>query len=106
LSKNDSHSRQNWYLYLIRTVTGHLYTGVTTDPQRRLLEHQQGGRRAARSLRGKGPLTMVFTAQCADRSAALKQEYRVKQLSRAEKEVLIDQTAEDKTRKAIDKLDY
>ena len=73
-----------WHLYLIRTTSGMLYTGITTDVQRRLEQHQRGG--GAKSLRGKGPLTLVFQRPAGDRSRVLRWEYRVKQLSRGQKE--------------------
>lgn len=73
-----------WHLYLIRTANGMLYTGINTDVQRRLGQHQRGG--GAKSLRGKGPLALVFQSPAGDRSMALRWEHRVKQLSRAQKE--------------------
>ena len=80
-----------WSLYLVRTAEGSLYTGVTTDVQRRFSEHQNKDfkNKGAKALRGKGPLTLVFKIVVGDRSDALKLEYRVKQLSRTNKERLI-----------------
>lgn len=75
-----------WFLYLIRTRTGSLYTGITTDVERRFSEHQQAGVKGAKSLKGKGPLALVFYTPVRDRSSALKLEYKVKQLSKAKKE--------------------
>ncbi|VDZ75134.1 GIY-YIG nuclease superfamily protein [Atlantibacter hermannii] len=72
-----------WFLYLIRTADNRLYTGITTDTQRRLLQHQAG--KGARALRGKGELTMVFTEKIGERSLALRIEYRIKQLPKQEK---------------------
>ena len=60
----------DWHLYILRTASGSLYTGVTTDVQRRLSEHQSGGPRCARSLRGRGPLELVFSQPVGDRSRA------------------------------------
>ena len=40
-----------WHVYMLRTAAGHLYTGISTEPQRRLLQHE-GGKLGARSLRG------------------------------------------------------
>ena len=77
-----------WSVYLIRTATGQLYCGISTDVERRLREHQQG-RRGARALRGKGPLTLVFQQVVGNRSLASRVEYRVKQLSKKEKEALV-----------------
>lgn len=79
-----------WHLYIVRCGDGSLYTGVTTDVQRRLAEHRAGtAGRGARFLRGRGPLTLAFSASVADRSAALRLERRVKRLPRAGKEALI-----------------
>ncbi|MBP2196319.1 GIY-YIG nuclease family protein [Erwiniaceae bacterium L1_54_6] len=80
---------QGWQLYMLQTAAGQLYTGITTDVNRRLQQHQQG--RGARSLRGKGPLTLVFHCDAGDRSAASRLEYQVKQLSRAQKLQLVAQ---------------
>lgn len=77
-----------WFLYLIRCRGGHLYTGITTDVERRLQEHSLGPR-GARFLRGRGPLTLAFQAPVGDRGQALRAEYRVKQLRRVQKESLI-----------------
>ena len=79
----DSH----WYLYILRTVAGALYTGITTDVSRRLNQHQTG--KGAKALRGKGELTLVFHCRVGDRSDALKLEYRIKQLSKNQKERLV-----------------
>lgn len=78
-----------WFLYLIRTRSGMLYTGITTDIQRRFLEHQTGGNKGARFLKGKGPLTLEFSIEVGDHSTALKSEYRMKKLSKLKKEQII-----------------
>ncbi|MCW5587228.1 MAG: GIY-YIG nuclease family protein [Chromatiales bacterium] len=72
---------------MVRCNDGSLYTGISTDVQRRLAAH--GASRGARRLRGRGPLELVYTQAVGDRSQALRIEYRVKKLSRAEKERLI-----------------
>ncbi|MEI8601791.1 GIY-YIG nuclease family protein [Shewanella sp. PP-Sp27a-2] len=79
-----------WYLYLVRCANGHLYTGVTTDIARRFSEHQSGGIKSAKYLRGKGPLTLMYQEQVGTRSDALKREIAVKKLSRAQKLTLIE----------------
>lgn len=79
----------DWYLYLVRTAGGSLYTGITTDVQRRLAEHQAGAPKGARSLRGKGPLTLVFQAEAGNRAMASRLEWAIKQWPRDQKEALI-----------------
>ena len=85
-----------WWLYLVRTADGSLYTGISTDVQRRFAEHENkdGKNKGAKALRGKTPLNLVFQIVVGNRSDALKLEYKVKRLSRAQKEELIGLDAE------------
>lgn len=78
-----------WSLYLVRTASGSLYTGITTDVERRFSEHQAGAPKGARSLWGKGPLTLAFSAPAGDRSRASRLEWRVKRWPKARKEALV-----------------
>ena len=78
-----------WTLYLIRTINGDLYTGITKDVNRRFAEHQAGGKKAARYLRGRGPLELVFSEIIGKRSSALKVEAAVKKLPKSVKEKLL-----------------
>ena len=77
----------NWFIYLVRTGAGSLYAGISTDPERRLRQHQSG--KGARSLRGKGPLTLVWRQGVVDKGEALRLEYRLKQQTKAFKERLV-----------------
>lgn len=92
----ENEEAASWSLYLVRTAEGSLYTGVTTDVQRRFCEHENKDKKnkGAKALRGKGPLKLVFKIVVGNRSDALKLEYRVKQLSRTDKQRLISRTAE------------
>ncbi|WP_368163732.1 GIY-YIG nuclease family protein [Aeromonas sp. R6-2] len=80
-----------WFIYLVRTGCGHLYTGISTDPQRRLEQHQSG--KGARRLRGQGPLTLVWQQEVGERDEALRLEYRLKRLPKARKEQLVAEPA-------------
>lgn len=75
-------------LYILRCADGSLYTGIALDVARRLEEHRNGVR-GAKYLRGRTPVELVFEQPAGDRAAALRLEYRVKRLSRPEKEALI-----------------
>ncbi len=75
-------------LYILRCADGALYTGIATDVARRFAEHACGSR-GAKSLRGKGPLKLVFEEAVGNRSLALQLEHRVKRLPRARKLRLI-----------------
>ncbi|MEX2516982.1 MAG: GIY-YIG nuclease family protein [Gammaproteobacteria bacterium] len=78
-----------WHVYLIKTRTGKLYTGITTDIARRLSEHSQSGSRAAKYLRGKAPLQILYSCEIGSRSLAMQVEWQIKQLPRTEKQTLI-----------------
>lgn len=76
------------YVYMLACSDGTLYTGYTTDVERRVAEHNAGS--GARYTRGRLPVEVVHIEDFASRSAALKREYAIKQLRRREKEQLID----------------
>lgn len=84
-------SNSSWAVYMIRCGDGSLYTGITTDVERRLREHKDtdGQGRGAKFLRGKQPLQLVYKIQVQNRSSALQMEYALKQLSKSEKESLV-----------------
>ena len=77
-----------WQLYVLRTRSGMLYTGISTDVARRLAEHA-GSPRGARALRARGPLTLVYTVSVGSRSEALRLEHAFKRLARATKERML-----------------
>lgn len=76
------------YVYILRCGDETLYTGYTTDVERRIEEHRSGN--GAKYTRGRGPLELVHVEEYATRSAAMAREYEIKQLSRDEKERLIE----------------
>ena len=73
----------SWFVYILRCGDDTLYTGSTDDVARRLEAHRAG--KGAKYTRGRGPLELVYQEEVADKSAALKREYAIKQLTRAEK---------------------
>lgn len=78
----------DYSLYIVRCNDGSLYTGIATDVERRIQEHESGIR-GAKYLRGRGPLTLEFSQPLGDRGTAQQFEYRVKRLEREQKEALI-----------------
>lgn len=76
-----------WYVYLLRCADDTLYAGCTTDPQRRLKQHNSG--RGAKYTRARRPVTFVYIEQAEDHSQALRREAALKRLSRKEKLALI-----------------
>ncbi len=76
-----------WKLYILRCADNTLYTGITTDVDKRFRAHSCG--KGAKYTRGRGPLELVYREECGDHSTALKRELEIKALTREEKELLI-----------------
>ena len=75
------------FVYLLRCGDGTLYTGVAKDLAARLRQHEAG--RASRYTRAHLPVALVWSRECGTWGEALREEHRIKQLTRAEKEALI-----------------
>ena len=70
---------RTWFVYIIECRDGSLYTGITVDLVARFEAHRAG--RGARYLRAHPPRRMLAAEACADRSAASRAEYCIKQLT-------------------------
>lgn len=77
----------NWQVYIILCSDNTLYTGITTDLQRRFAQHASG--RGARYFRGRQPVRVVFQESGHNRSSAGIRELEIKALARADKDILI-----------------
>ena len=78
----------NWSLYIIEASDASLYTGITTDVERRFDEHSRGPR-GARYFNGRNPLRIVYREDGHNRSCASRREAEIKKLSRIAKQQLI-----------------
>ena len=78
----------NWFLYIVETENGKLYTGITTDVERRFKEHK-GNKKGAKFFRSSTAKKVVYQEQFENRSAASKREAEIKKLTRASKLKLI-----------------
>ncbi len=79
----------NWYVYIIRCSDESLYTGITIDIERRIDEHNNSDLLGARYTRTRSPVKLVYQESLDSRSEATKREYKIKRLSRTEKEALL-----------------
>ena len=77
------------YVYLLRCADGSLYCGWTTDPERRLRQHNAGT--ASRYTKRRRPVEYALVVPAENRSAALREEARIKKLTRREKLALVTQ---------------
>lgn len=78
----------DWYVYIIRASDESLYTGVTTDVERRFREHC-GTARTAKFFRGRQPVEVVYTEQHPDRGSAQRREAAIRKLGREGKLELV-----------------
>ena len=85
----------SYWVYILRCGDGTLYTGSTSDVERRAAAHNSG--RGAKYTRGRGPVEVVYREELADKSAALRREREIKGLARAGKLALIARDREKKS---------
>ena len=81
-------NESDWNVYMVRCRDGKLYTGITTDVERRFAEHQSG--KGAKYLRGRAPLKLAFKIKIGKHSLALKIERLIKRLPRFKKERIVE----------------
>ena len=80
-------AKANWWVYLLRCRDGTLYAGITTDPTRRLTQHNAGT--ASKYTRSRRPVVMVYRERSKTHGDALRRELAIKKLSRAAKDALV-----------------
>ena len=78
-----------WFVYIVRCRDGSLYTGVSTDPGRRIAEHNGDDARGSKYTRSRRPVEMVYCEPCIDHSASLQRERVIKRMNRSNKLSLI-----------------
>ena len=81
-------SRSGWFVYILRCRDATFYTGITTNLDRRLAEHN-GGKLGARYTKARRPVTLVYAETASSRSAAARREYQLRRLSAEAKRLLI-----------------
>lgn len=72
-----------WHVYILRCSDDSLYTGITTDIDRRIAQHQSGT--GAKYTRNRGPFALIYHEDFPCRASASRREYEIKSLSRADK---------------------
>lgn len=81
--------KKTWFVYYLRCADSSLYAGITTELERRVLEHNQCDKRAAKYTRVRRPVSLVYFEQHQDRQSASQREYQLKKLTKKQKEQLI-----------------
>ena len=92
----------SFYVYIVRCGDGSLYTGWTTDPQKRLDSHNAGT--GARYTRSRRPVVLVYCEECSTRKDAMSRECRIKKMTREAKRRLIEGASIEKFCEETDAL--
>ncbi len=86
---NEDNQNSNWFVYILHCGDGSLYTGITTDLQRRLAEHNDS-KLGARYTRARRPVELLWFEQHDSRSEATTREAEIKKLERNQKIQVVD----------------
>ena len=78
-----------WYLYILRCEGETLYTGITTDVERRFSEHLVGEARGAKYTKMAKPRELAYSLPIGSRDIAARMEHRIKRLPKEEKEAVV-----------------
>lgn len=81
------------YTYILKCKDNTYYTGYTTDVEKRIKAHNEG--KGAKYTRGRGPVELVYYEEHMEKQAAMRREWEIKQLSRNEKEKIINEKKTD-----------
>lgn len=80
--------QQTWHVYILRCADGTLYTGITTDLERRLKEHNSSDR-GARYTRSRRPVRLAWSEEAESHAAASRREYDIRKMNRHGKLALL-----------------
>lgn len=79
-----------WHVYIVKCSDESLYTGITTDINRRVLEHNSDNKRGAKYLRGKRPVSLIYSESYDNQSEARKREAVIKSWKKEYKLKLVE----------------
>ena len=83
LAELASLDNQPWYVYIIMCKDKTLYTGITINIKKRLLDHENS--RGAKYTKNRGPFTLIYSEKSLNRAEASQREYQIKKMTRAQK---------------------
>ena len=90
----DEKNREDMhYTYILKCKDNTYYTGYTTDLEKRLKAHNEG--KGAKYTRGRGPVELVYYEEHEEKTYAMRREWEIKQLSRSEKETMMQKQKEE-----------
>ncbi len=82
-------SKSPYFVYMVRCSDNTLYTGITTNLERRIEEHNISDK-GAKYTKARRPVTLVYSEEHSDRSSASKREYIIKKMTKSDKQLLVN----------------
>jgi len=82
-------AKSSYFTYIVLCADNTLYTGIATNLERRIEEHNSSDK-GAKYTKARRPVTLVYSEEHIDRSSASKREYSIKKMSRKQKQILIN----------------
>lgn len=89
-NSNVDNDKSSWFVYILRCADNTLYTGITTDVEKRLKQHNGINKNGAKYTRYRRPVELVYQESSESRSEASKREHSIKLLKKTQKQSLID----------------
>ncbi len=83
-------NENSWFVYILRCADNTLYTGITTDIDKRIQQHNGSDKKGAKYTRCRQPVRLAYQEDSESRSDASKREYMIKSLKKSEKEHLVE----------------
>lgn len=96
-SETQTMAVRPWFVYILRCADNSLYTGVTTDIDKRLKQHNGIEKNGAKYTRARQPVTLVYQEPSISRADACKREHAIKSLKKFEKELFIEHHQQTET---------
>ncbi|MDZ7924726.1 MAG: GIY-YIG nuclease family protein [Marinagarivorans sp.] len=93
MPNNSPESLQHWHVYMLRCSDNSLYTGVTLNVGKRLIEHNTCNKKGAKYTRCRRPVVLAYIDSHLSKSQAYQREYQLKQLAKSHKEALVMQNS-------------
>ena len=87
---SSTKAASGWYIYILRCADNTLYTGITTDVDKRIKQHNGIDKKGAKYTRNRQPVELVYQENSSSRSHASKREHLIKSLKKIQKEHLVD----------------
>lgn len=82
-------NKSQWYVYIVECADKTLYTGITTNVESRVKQHNENNKLGSKYTRARRPVHLVYTENHTSKSSAAKREAEIKSLTKIQKQALL-----------------